>query len=39
MPPKNRQITPADGSFFHEIAIQLKLIFRLLADRRVHPLF
>jgi hypothetical protein len=38
MTKKNRRITPADGRFFHDIANQLKLILRLLADRRVHPL-
>ncbi len=38
MPKKDRQITPTDGNFFHDIAIQIKLIFRLLADPRVHPL-
>lgn len=38
MPKKERQITPTDGSIFRDIAIQLKLIFRLLADPRVHPL-
>ncbi len=38
MPPKNKQITPTDGSFFRDIANQIKLIFRLMADPRVHPL-
>ena len=38
MPPKNKKITPSDGGFFREIANQIKLIFRLMADPRVHPL-
>jgi len=38
MPKNDKRITPTDGSFFHDIAIQIKLIFRLLADPRVHPL-
>ena len=38
MPPKNKQITPIDRGFFREIANQVKLILRLMADPRVHPL-
>lgn len=38
MPPKNKNITPVDGSFFHDIANQIKLIFRLMSDPRVSPL-
>jgi hypothetical protein len=38
MPPKNKQITPADEGFFHNIANQIKLIIRLIRDPRVYPL-
>lgn len=38
MPHKNKQITPTDGGFFHDVANQIKLIFRLMSDPRVHPL-
>ena len=38
MPPKNKQITPVDGGFFRDVANQIKLIFRLMADPRVNPL-
>lgn len=38
MPPKNKQITPFDRGFFRDIANQVKLILRLMADPRVHPL-
>jgi len=38
MPPKNKQITPVDRGLFREIANQVKLILRLMADPRVHPL-
>jgi hypothetical protein len=38
MPPKNKQITPSDGSFFRDISNQVRLILRLIADPRVHPL-
>lgn len=38
MPPKNKQITPLDRGLFREIANQVKLILRLMADPRVHPL-
>jgi hypothetical protein len=38
MPPKNKKIVPVDGGFFRDIANQIKLIFRLIADPRVHPL-
>ena len=37
-PPKDKQITPKDGNFFRDIALQIKLILRLMADPRVHPL-
>ena len=30
-----RQITPGSGGFFEEVALQLKLIWRLMGDRRV----
>jgi hypothetical protein len=38
MPRKEKQITPVDGGFFRDIAIQIKLILRLIADPRVNPL-
>lgn len=38
MPKNERRITPTDRGFFRDIAIQIKLILRLLADPRVHPL-
>jgi hypothetical protein len=38
MPSRNKQIEPIDGGFFRDIANQIKLIFRLMADPRVHPL-
>ena len=38
MSKKDNKITPAEGNFFHDVANQIKLIFRLLADPRVHPL-
>jgi hypothetical protein len=38
MPKKDRRIIPTDRGFFSDIAIQIKLIFRLLADPRVHPI-
>ncbi len=38
MPPRKKQITPVDGGFFRDIANQIKLIFRLMADPRVNPL-
>jgi hypothetical protein len=38
MAKKDNKITPTDGSLFHDIANQVKLIFRLLADPRVHPI-
>ena len=37
MPRKEKQITPVDGGFFRDIAIQIKLILRLIADPRVSP--
>jgi hypothetical protein len=38
MPRKDKQITPKDGGFFHDIANQIKLILRLIKDPRVNPL-
>jgi len=38
MPPKNKRIVPQDGGFFRDAANQVRLILRLLADPRVHPL-
>jgi len=38
MPPKNKRITPSDGSFFRDISDQVRLVLRLIADPRVHPL-
>lgn len=38
MPPKTKKIIPQDGSFFRDAANQIRLILRLLADPRVHPL-
>jgi hypothetical protein len=35
---KDRRITPRDSGFFHDIANQIKLILRLMADPRVNPL-
>lgn len=36
---KNRNITTAqDGGIFHGLGQQIKLILRLMADRRVNPL-
>lgn len=38
MAKKDRRIIPTDKGVFSDIANQIKLIFRLLADPRVHPL-
>lgn len=38
MPPKNKQITSMDGGFFRNVANQIKLILRLMADPRVNSL-
>jgi hypothetical protein len=39
MADKNdKSITPSDGGIFHDLANQVKLIFRLIADPRVSPL-
>lgn len=35
---KERKIIPSQGGIFSDLAIRLKLIVRLLADRRVSPL-
>ena len=37
-PRNNKHITPKDQGFFHDIANQIKLIFRLMADPRISPL-
>ena len=34
----SRSIIPKAGGVFHELATRLKLIVRLMADRRVNPL-
>ena len=31
----SRNLVPSDGGFFHNIALHIKLVFRLLADPRV----
>jgi len=33
-----RTIIPTSGGIFHDLANQIKLIFRLMADQRVNPL-
>jgi hypothetical protein len=38
MPPKNKKLIPMDGGFFRDVANQIRLVLRLLADPRVHPL-
>ncbi len=38
MPSKNKKIIPVDGGFFRDVANQIRLILRLIADPRVHPL-
>lgn len=35
---KNRTITKSGGGIFHNLAIRIKLILRLLADPRVNPM-
>lgn len=35
---KRRQITSSQGGVFHNVGLQIKLILRLLADRRVNIL-
>lgn len=35
---KERKIIPSQGGIFSDLAVRLKLIVRLLADRRVSPL-
>ena len=37
MPEPSKKIVPS-GNFIHELAIRIKLIIRLMADRRVNPL-
>ena len=34
----SRDIIPSDGGFFDTVAMHVRLVFRLLADRRVNPL-
>lgn len=36
--PSPKNITPRDSGFFENLTMQIKLILRLLADRRVSPL-
>lgn len=36
--PSPKKITPRDSGFFDNLTVQIKLILRLLADRRVSPL-
>lgn len=36
--PKRELIPSSDGGVFHGLSRQLKLILRLMRDRRVHPL-
>lgn len=38
MPDQKRPITQYRGGFFSDLANQLKLIIRLMLDRRVNPL-
>jgi len=35
---KERKIIPSEGGIFSDLAVRLKLIVRLLADRRISPL-
>jgi hypothetical protein len=37
MPGSSNKIQPS-GGFLHELALRIKLILRLMADRRVNPL-
>lgn len=36
--PSPKKITPRDSGFFDNLTLQIKLILRLLGDRRVSPL-
>lgn len=36
--PSPKKITPREPGFFENLTVQIKLILRLLADRRVSPL-
>jgi hypothetical protein len=36
--PSPKKITPRDSGFFDNLTLQIKLILRLLADKRVNPL-
>jgi hypothetical protein len=38
MAKNDKDIVPSDGGIFHDLANQIKLIFRLIADPRVSPL-
>jgi len=39
MSPKNKDITPVDRGVFRDVANQIKLILRLMADPRVNLFF
>lgn len=32
-----RDMVPSDGGFFHELSLRIRLILRLMKDRRVSP--
>lgn len=32
-----RSITPSEGGVFHDLGLRIKLIFKLMGDRRVSP--
>ena len=34
----SRSVVPKGGGVFHEAAVRIKLIVRLMGDRRVNPL-
>ena len=38
MENKDRKIVSAKGGFFNELTLNIKLIMRLIADKRVNPL-
>ena len=38
MADKSRKITPSNGGVFQTFSERLRLILRLMGDRRVHPL-
>jgi hypothetical protein len=35
---EDRKIIPTEGGIFNNLAVQLKLIFRLMGDKRISPL-